>query len=118
MLEPDVTAVCRISAPVPPLTSREAGSLAEVFKALGDPVRLELISMIAAYGEPCVCDLTKAFDLAAPTISHHLKVLRKAGLIESRRQGTWIHYRAVPEKLAELSILLDGQARTAVLLPG
>ncbi|MGW0801432.1 ArsR/SmtB family transcription factor [Nonomuraea sp. NPDC002799] len=118
MLEPDVTIICRIATPAQPLTGQEAASLAEVFKALGDPVRLGLLSMIVAYGEPCVCDLTKAFKLAAPTISHHLKVLRKVGLIESRRQGTWIHYKAVPGRLADLSMLLDRQAETAAIMSG
>ncbi|SEH03471.1 ArsR family transcriptional regulator [Nonomuraea solani] len=115
VLESDVTLICPTATPIRPLTGHEAADLAEMFRALGDPVRLELLSMIVAYGEPCVCDLTKAFELAAPTISHHLKVLRKAGLVESRRQGTWIHYKAVAARLADLSMLLDRQAETAAL---
>ena len=69
-----------------PLDEDQAAELAKVFKALGDPVRLRLLSMIAsrAGGEVCVCDLTAAFDLSQPTISHHLKLLQQAGLIDSR----------------------------------
>ena len=72
--------------------------MARVFKALGDPVRLRLLSMIAGAedGEACVCELTVGFDVSGPTISHHLKVLREAGLIEGDRRGTWIYYRVVP----------------------
>ncbi|MGW7555938.1 ArsR/SmtB family transcription factor, partial [Streptomyces rimosus] len=74
-----------------PLDEEQATELAKVFKALGDPVRLRLLSMIAsrAGGEVCVCDLTPAFDLSQPTISHHLKLLRQAGLIDCERRGTW-----------------------------
>ncbi|HEX5289917.1 MAG TPA: metalloregulator ArsR/SmtB family transcription factor [Streptosporangiaceae bacterium] len=78
-------------------------------KAIADPVRLRLLSLIACHegGEACVCDLTGAFDLAGPTISHHLKVLREAGLIGSRRRGTWIYYRILPGALARLSAVLE-----------
>lgn len=91
------------------LSADDAAELAHGFKALGDPVRLRLLSLIAARsgGEVCVCDLTDAFTLTGPTISHHLKVLREAGLVASERRGTWVYYRVVPEKLAALSQLLD-----------
>jgi ArsR family transcriptional regulator len=91
-----------------PITSGEATDLAGAFKALGDPVRLRLLSMIASHagGEVCVCDLTPAFDLSGPTISHHLRVLREAGLIDHQRRGTWVYYRAMPAKLNALSQLL------------
>ena len=82
------------SAPVTdPLSEAQAVALAQVFKALADPVRLRLLSMIAgaAGGEACVCELTVGFDVSGPTISHHLKVLREAGLIEGDRRGTWIY---------------------------
>ncbi len=90
------------------ISTTDAIALAPAFKALGDPVRLQLMSQIASAesGETCVCDLTPGFDLSGPTISHHLKVLREAGLIEGERRGTWIYYRAVPGKLADLSRLL------------
>jgi ArsR family transcriptional regulator, arsenate/arsenite/antimonite-responsive transcriptional repressor len=83
------------------LTPVQAAELARVFKALADPVRLRLFSMItgADSGEACVCELTAGFDVSGPTISHHLKVLREAGLIDGDRRGTWINYRAVPEVL-------------------
>ena len=79
------------------LSEAQAAALARVFKALADPVRLRLLSMIASAtnGEACVCDLTVDFEVSGPTISHHLKVLREAGLIEGDRRGTWIYYRAV-----------------------
>jgi ArsR family transcriptional regulator len=87
------------------LSAADAVALARVFKALADPVRLRLLSMIAGAegGEACVCELTTAFDVSGPTISHHLKVLRGAGLVEGDRRGTWIYYRARPDALAAVS---------------
>jgi ArsR family transcriptional regulator, arsenate/arsenite/antimonite-responsive transcriptional repressor len=91
-----------------PLTGNQSVELARVFKAMGDPVRLQLLSLIASHagGEACVCDLTDVFDLTGPTISHHLKVLREAGLITGDRRGTWIYYRVRPELLAQVSAVL------------
>ena len=90
------------------LSTSDAESLARVFKALADPVRLRLLSMIthAEGGEACVCELTGGFAVSGPTISHHLKVLREAGLIEGERRGTWIYYRAVPEALGAAAAAL------------
>ncbi|MFF4735869.1 ArsR/SmtB family transcription factor [Streptomyces sp. NPDC001262] len=95
-----------------PLAEDQAVELAKVFKALGDPVRLRLLSMIAsrAGGEVCVCDLTPAFDLSQPTISHHLKLLREAGLIASERRGTWVYYRLLPEMTDRLADILTRPA--------
>ncbi|MET9761191.1 metalloregulator ArsR/SmtB family transcription factor [Streptomyces sp. NPDC006372] len=95
-----------------PLDESQAGELAKVFKALGDPVRLRLLSMIAsrAGGEVCVCDLTPAFDLSQPTISHHLKLLRQAGLIDCERRGTWVYYWLVPEMTDRLAAILTRPA--------
>ena len=92
-----------------PIDETSATALAQVFKALGDPVRLRLVSLIGARqgGEVCVCDLTSAFDLSQPTISHHLKVLREAGLIDSERRGTWVYYRLVPAALERMAGLLS-----------
>jgi ArsR family transcriptional regulator len=92
-----------------PLDVLAAVDLAKGFKALGDPVRLRLLSLIAAKAgdEVCVCDLTGAFEVTGPTISHHLRVLREAGLIDCQRRGTWVYYRVVPARLAALSRLLD-----------
>ena len=91
-----------------PLTEDDAKSLAASFKALSDPVRLRLLSLIASFegGEACVCDLTGPFDVSQPTISHHLKVLREAGLIDSERRGTWVYYWVLPGALARLGSLL------------
>ncbi|MQA06948.1 MAG: metalloregulator ArsR/SmtB family transcription factor [Pseudonocardiaceae bacterium] len=91
-----------------PLTAGQAESLAHGFKAVGDPIRLRLLSLIASQdgGEVCVCELNDGFELTGPTISHHLKVLREAGLITSERRGTWVYYRAVPEVMARLSAVL------------
>ena len=86
--------------------------LAPAFKALGDPVRLQLMSMIASApgGEACVCDLTPAFALSGPTISHHLKTLREAGLVDAERRGTWVYYRARPGLMSLLATLLTVDA--------
>ncbi|SCF19967.1 ArsR family transcriptional regulator [Micromonospora viridifaciens] len=88
--------------------------VAPMFKALGDPVRLRLMSMIASVPEICVCDLTSAFDLSGPTISHHLKVLREAGLVDSERRGTWVWYRVRPQAFRQLGALQDISAAAAV----
>jgi ArsR family transcriptional regulator len=91
------------------LDAEQATAFAPMFKALGDPVRLRLLSMIASAGggEVCVCDLTGAFVLTGPTISHHLKVLREAGLVDSDRRGTWVYYRLIPAALAVMGAVLD-----------
>ncbi|MFF2727711.1 ArsR/SmtB family transcription factor [Streptomyces sp. NPDC058008] len=98
-----------------PLEEDQAEALAKVFKALGDPVRLRLLSMIAsrAGGEVCVCDLTPAFDLSQPTISHHLKLLKQAGLIDSERRGTWVYYRLLPETTDRMAAVLTRPAGAA-----
>ncbi|SDZ30167.1 ArsR family transcriptional regulator [Amycolatopsis xylanica] len=91
-----------------PLSEEQAVELSRLFKAMADPVRLRLLSMIASRegGETCVCELTDAFELSGPTISHHLKVLREAGLISGERRGTWVYYRVHPEVLARLAAVL------------
>jgi ArsR family transcriptional regulator len=100
-----------------PLTEPQAVELARVFKAIGDPVRLRLLSLIASHagGEACVCDLTGAFDLTGPTISHHLKVLREAGIIDGERRGTWIYYRVLPDTLRALSAVLVAPEEAAAV---
>ena len=106
----DVTAAaCCAPLASEPLSAADADELAPLFKAVGDPVRLRLLSMIACHegGEACVCDLTGAFELTAPTISHHLKVLKQAGLIDSERRGTWVYYWVNPSLLTRLSALLQ-----------
>jgi ArsR family transcriptional regulator, arsenate/arsenite/antimonite-responsive transcriptional repressor len=98
-----------------PLSEIDAAELATALKAVADPVRLRLLSMIGSHagGEACVCDLTAAFDLTAPTISHHLKVLRTAGLIGSERRGTWVYYWIVPAAVARLGALFTPPAEPA-----
>jgi ArsR family transcriptional regulator len=105
----DISTPCCVPMVDQALTEPDAATLAKGFKALGDPVRLRLLSLIAARAgaEVCVCDLTNAFDVTGPTISHHLKVLREAGLIDCERRGTWVYYWIVPATLAALSELLD-----------
>ncbi|WP_199565306.1 ArsR/SmtB family transcription factor [Spongiactinospora rosea] len=92
-----------------PLDTDRAAAVARVFKALGDPVRLRILSIVASHagGEVCVCDITSAFDVSQPTISHHLKVLKEVGLLTSERRASWVYYRLVPETLGELSGLLN-----------
>jgi ArsR family transcriptional regulator, arsenate/arsenite/antimonite-responsive transcriptional repressor len=98
------------------LDERAATDLARMFKALGDPVRLRLLSLIASRsdaegrGEVCVCDLLGAFDVQQSTISHHLRVLREAGLVDCERRATWVYYWVVPSALARLSSLLQSNA--------
>jgi ArsR family transcriptional regulator len=89
-----------------PLTAPERGALAARFKALADPTRVAIINSLSAADEVCVCNLTETFELSQPTISHHLRILREAGLVASSRRGTWAYYRLVPEALAELRRVL------------
>jgi ArsR family transcriptional regulator len=91
-----------------PLSAEAAGELARKLKALSDPGRLRLLSVVASHagGEACVCDLSVGIELSQPTISHHLKVLKTAGLLASERRGSWVYYRVVPEALQQLSQLL------------
>ncbi|WP_330249742.1 metalloregulator ArsR/SmtB family transcription factor [Nocardia sp. NBC_00565] len=107
----DVTALACEVTPLArqPLTPQVATELAAVFKALSDPVRLRLLSLVASHTgrEACVCDISDGFDVTQPTISHHLKVLREAGLLSSERRGSWVYYRVEPAALQQLSTLLD-----------
>jgi ArsR family transcriptional regulator len=86
------------------LKKADAEQLAQSFKAIAEPARLQLLSFIAAQpsGEACVCYLTKPLEISQPTVSHHLKVLYDAGLLDRERRGTWVWYRIVPERLAAL----------------
>ncbi|MFF4989712.1 ArsR/SmtB family transcription factor [Streptosporangium saharense] len=109
------TGQCCAPIAAAPITEADAAELAALLKAVADPVRLRLLSMIGSHpgGEACVCDLTTAFDLTAPTISHHLKVLRTAGLIDSERRGTWVYYWIVPAAVARLGALFTPLAQPA-----
>ncbi|MEV6637889.1 metalloregulator ArsR/SmtB family transcription factor [Actinoplanes sp. NPDC051470] len=90
------------------IPAQTAATLAPAFKALGDPIRLQLLSMIASAegGEACVCDLAPAFEISGPTVSHHLKVLREAGLVDAERRASWVYYRARPGLMRQLAALL------------
>ena len=96
-----------------PLSPAGAEEMAVLFKAVADPVRLRLLSLIACHpgGESCVCDLTPEFDMTAPSVSYHLKVLREAGLITSERRGTWVYYRVIPQAMARMSAVLGPPAQ-------
>jgi ArsR family transcriptional regulator len=104
--------VCCPSLAVSALSVEQASGLAPMFKALGDPVRLRLLSLIASAAEVCVCDLTDAFDVSGSAISHHLRVLREAGLVGCERRVIWVYYWAKPDALRRLSALLDVAAPT------
>ena len=94
------------------LPTRAAGQLAPMFKALGDPIRLRLLSLIASTSEICVCDLTDAFEVTGATISHHLRVLREAGMVDVERRGTWAYYRVRKDALDLLGALLTDRPAT------
>jgi ArsR family transcriptional regulator, arsenate/arsenite/antimonite-responsive transcriptional repressor len=87
---------------VEPLDRVASEELAARFKALADPTRVAIVNSLSAAEEVCVCNLTATFDLSQPTISHHLKILREAGLVEATRRGTWSYYRLVPEAIDAL----------------
>ena len=92
-----------------PITGSQAADLAHVLKALADPTRLRLVSMVAAHdgGEACVCDLTEPLGLTQPTISHHLKILVEAGIFTRDKRGVWAYYSLVPAALTALSAVLQ-----------
>ena len=94
------------------LGSMDAVVASSAFKALSNPVRLRLLTLIACHdsGEACVCDVIDAFEVSPPTISHHLKVLREAGMITAERRGTWIYYRVVPAAFVDLAHLFRALA--------
>jgi ArsR family transcriptional regulator len=92
----------------PDVERAEAARMATVAKALGDPIRLQLVDVLRKHaGKVCVCELVPLFDLSQPTVSHHLKVLRDAGLVDSERQGLWAYYYVIPNALKELSAWLN-----------
>ena len=93
---------CCVSLLDAPLKERDASELASAFAALSDPARLRLLSLIAAHDEICACDLVAPLGKSQPTVSHHLKVLHEAGLVERDKRGTWMWYRVVPERLRAL----------------
>jgi ArsR family transcriptional regulator len=107
-LEPVVNDACCTPSGSAALSAKEAQQKALVFKALADPNRLRLLSIVKAgeAGEACVCDLTEPLDLGQPTVSHHLKVLVDAGLLRREKRGTWAYYSLVPGALEDAAGLL------------
>ena|SRR5689334_13636152 len=98
----------------PPLDGEITRSLASRFKALSDPSRVAIVNRLAGAEDVCVCDFTGTLGLSQPTVSHHLRVLREAGLVEvARKRGTWVHYRLVPEAVDELAFALAGSPATS-----
>src|SRR5579862_1349381 len=92
----------------PDVERQQAERMAAVAKALGDPVRLQLVDVLRKHaGKVCVCELVPLFDLSQGTVSHHLKVLREAGIVDSERQGLWAYYYVIPDALKELSTWLS-----------
>jgi len=109
VLTPVETVACCSPLSRVPLSRPQAEQIAPLLKALADPVRLRLMSMVASAegGEACVCDLTDGFELSQPTISHHLKVLHEVGLLDRSKRGVWVYYRARSEALAGLAALIS-----------
>jgi ArsR family transcriptional regulator, arsenate/arsenite/antimonite-responsive transcriptional repressor len=108
VLDPADAAACCPPLSAQPLTAAQAEQIAPMLKALADPVRLRLMSLVASHegGEACICNLNDAFDLSQPTISHHMKVLHDAGLVDRDKRGVWVYYRARPQALASLGALI------------
>jgi ArsR family transcriptional regulator, arsenate/arsenite/antimonite-responsive transcriptional repressor len=112
-LTPVQTVACCSPLANQPLTSEQAERIAPLLKALADPVRLRLLSLVASHAdaEACVCDLNDAFDLSQPTISHHLKVLHEVGLLDRTKRGVWVYYSIKSDALADLGALIGGVGR-------
>ena len=115
LLEPTPVQTVACCSPLvqEPMSSATAERIAPLLKAIADPVRLRLLSLVASHadGEACVCDLNDAFDLSQPTISHHLKVLHEVGLLDRSKRGVWVYYAVRSEALADLAALLGGVGR-------
>ena len=108
VVSPADTAACCSPLTSEPLTTQQAEQVAPLLKALADPVRLRLLSLVASHegGEACICDLNAAFELSQPTISHHMKVLHEAGLVDRDKRGVWVYYQIRPQALASLAALI------------
>jgi ArsR family transcriptional regulator len=96
------------------MDATSAEQLAATFKALADPTRVSIINRLAGGDACCVCDLTDVFELSQPTVSHHLRILREAGLVEAERRGTWAYYRLVPEAIDRVRGVFDAPMLAAV----
>lgn len=109
-MDPTAEQVCCEPSDRPALNAVEAQESARILKALSDPNRLRLLSIVKAGdgGEACVCDLTEPLDLGQPTVSHHLKILVDAGLLEREKRGTWAYYSLVPGALEKAAMIITG----------
>jgi len=108
-LTPTETVACCSPMTREPLSADQAEQVSTLLKALADPVRLRLMSLVLSHehGEACVCDLTDAFELSQPTISHHLKVLHEAGLLDRDKRGVWVYYKARQDALDSIAALIS-----------
>ncbi|MFI0756742.1 ArsR/SmtB family transcription factor [Streptomyces anulatus] len=108
VLDPEAVVPCCPPITAGELSAPDAERMAAMFKALSDPVRLRLFSKVASHpgGEACVCDIQDV-GVSQPTVSHHLKKLREAGLLTSERRGTWVYYQVAPSVVAAMSAMLD-----------
>jgi len=115
VLDPPGAVACCPPLTAQPLSQAQAEQIAPLLKALADPVRLRLISLVASHpgGEACVCDLNDAFDLSQPTISHHLKVLHDAGLLDRDKRGVWAYYKIRTAALASVAALIAAPPATS-----
>jgi len=111
-LTPVQTVACCSPLTREPLSADQAERIAPLLKALADPVRLRLLSLVASHegGEACVCDLSDAFELSQPTISHHLKVLHEVGLLDRAKRGVWVYYAVRRDALTDVAALIGGGA--------
>jgi ArsR family transcriptional regulator, arsenate/arsenite/antimonite-responsive transcriptional repressor len=99
---------CCVPVVYPDIEREQAERMAQVAKALGDPIRMQLVDVLRKHaGQVCVCELVPLFDLSQPTVSHHLKVLREAGIVGSERRGLWAYYYVNPDSLEELATWLN-----------
>jgi ArsR family transcriptional regulator len=111
-----IATVTCCSPGAPPLRAKEFEDLSSRFKALADPTRLAIVNRLASRGDSCVCEFN-SLGLTQPTISHHLRILREAGLVEvSRKRGTWVFYRLVPEAVEALAFALGGAPEPELVL--
>lgn len=119
VLSPADPAACCPPLASEPLSREQAEQVAPLLKALAEPVRLRLMSLVASHpgGEACVCDLAGTFDLSQPTISHHLKVLYESGLLDREKRGVWVYYRARTGALASLGALIGNPQQQPGLQP-
>jgi ArsR family transcriptional regulator len=109
VLTPTQTVACCSPMTREPLSAAQAEQISTLLKALADPVRLRLMSLVLSHedGEACVCNLTDAFALSQPTISHHLKVLHEAGLLDRDKRGVWVYYKARQDALDSIAALIS-----------